>query len=122
LVFVAEPQDLINSDPSLTKLAQIPAEVGRLEFKAFDSTCFERYAGLLALLKGLMGDQSLSGRATTPDTALHQHSARYGFDDMEINRLAHTALAAADRALEGDPDRDYLTQLKILEPNMKIFN
>jgi hypothetical protein len=111
LVFVAAAQDLINSDPSLTKLAQIPAEVGRLEFKAFDSTCFERYAGLLALLKGLMADRTLSGRATTPDTALHQHSARHGFDDPAIRDVGETVLSAADRALKGDPDGRYLTQL-----------
>jgi hypothetical protein len=111
LVFVANALDLINSDPSLTKLAQIPAEVGRLEFKAFDSCCFELYAGLLALLKGLMRDRTLPGRATTPDTALHQHSARYGFDDVAINHLARTALAAAALALQADPDRDYLNQL-----------
>jgi hypothetical protein len=111
LVFVADAMDLINSDPSLTKLAQIPAEVGRLEFKAFDSCRFELYAGLLALLKGLMRDRTLPGRATTPDTALHQHSARYGFDDIDINRIAHMTFAAADRALQEDPDREYLKKL-----------
>jgi hypothetical protein len=111
LVFVANPQDLLESDPTLTKRAQISAEVGRLEFKAFDSCSFDRYASLLALLKGLILDQTLLGRATTPDRHQHQHSARYGFDDGEIRDRANAILAAADWALKGDPDRQYLQML-----------
>ncbi len=114
LVFVADSQDLIDSDPSLTKQAQITAEIGRLEFKAFDSCNFERYASLLALLKGLMRDRTLLDRATTPNAARHQHSARWGFDDDTIKDMADNILTAATIALEDDPDCLYLQALRDL--------
>jgi len=62
LVFVAEPEQLLKSNPSLTTLARLPAEVGRLEFKAFDACPdFWLYASLLAVLKGLALDHSRPG-------------------------------------------------------------
>ena len=68
LVFVQKEEQLINSIPSLTKIARIPAlEVGRIEFKACDSCDdFSTYAALLALLKGLVLDNTLLGRETVP--------------------------------------------------------
>ena len=82
MVFIDEPDKMIDSVPSLTQEARVPAEAGRIEFKAFDSCCdFSLYAALLALLKGLALDDTLPGRATVPDTALHQHVARVGFKD-----------------------------------------
>ncbi|MHC5727444.1 MAG: glutamate--cysteine ligase family protein [Nostoc sp.] len=115
LVFVQKQEQLINSIPSLTKIARIPAEVGRIEFKACDSCDdFSTYAALLALLKGLVLDETLLGRATVPDAALHQLSAKEGFDNEDIFDNATKVLQAAEVALGDDPDVDYLTPLKVL--------
>jgi gamma-glutamyl:cysteine ligase YbdK (ATP-grasp superfamily) len=115
MVFLAEQKDLISSDPSLTKPARLPAEVGRIEFKACDSCAdFALYAGLLALLKGLLLDQALAGRATVPDTALHQLSARHGFNDEGILHGAQAVLQAAERALRNDADSLFLEPLRVL--------
>jgi gamma-glutamyl:cysteine ligase YbdK (ATP-grasp superfamily) len=111
-VYLADAADLIVSRPILTKRARHPQEVGRIEFKAFDSCAdLELYAGLLALLKGLALDHTLPGRATTPDAALHQHAARFGFGDDSLAALAATVLAAASSALEDDPDLTWLEPL-----------
>jgi hypothetical protein len=111
LVFVEQAQDLLISDPSLTKQAQIPAEVGRIEFKAFDSCDIDRYPALLALLKGLLLDQTLTGRATVPDRALHQRSAIYGFDDPLIDRIARDVLAAVVAVMHQDDEQYHLQHL-----------
>ncbi|MEL7332965.1 MAG: glutamate--cysteine ligase [Cyanobacteria bacterium J06560_2] len=100
MVFLEHASDLIESNPSLTQLARLPAEIGRIEFKAFDSCGdFDMYASLSALLKGLVLDQSLLGRCTLPDAERHQHSARFGFADEEIYSQAKTVLFAAKTAL-----------------------
>ncbi|WP_016952280.1 glutamate--cysteine ligase GCS2 [Anabaena sp. PCC 7108] len=115
LVFVENEEQLIKSVPSLTKVARIPAELGRIEFKACDSCDdFSIYAGLLALLKGLILDQTLHGRATTPNTALHQISAKYGFDDEEIFLNTTKIFQAAEVALVNDPDIELLKPLKVI--------
>ncbi len=115
LVFVEKAEQLIASIPSLTKVARIPAEVGRIEFKAFDSCDdFSLYAALLALLKGLVLDESLTGRATIPDASLHQLSARKGFENEEIFINAEKILQAAELALKDDPDINFLSPLKII--------
>ncbi|WP_376794723.1 glutamate--cysteine ligase [Thermogemmatispora sp.] len=112
LVFVAEEDQLIYSSPSLTKLARIPAEIGRLEFKACDSCAdFSLYAALLALLKGLTLDVSLPGRATVPDATLHQRAALRGFDDEELFEGARQVLLAASRSLAADEDSQLLEPL-----------
>ncbi len=114
-VFVEKPEQQISSEPVLTKIARLPAEVGRIEFKAFDSCDdFSIYAALLTLLKGLILDQSLMGRATTPDVALHQLSAQEGFDNEDIFAIATQVLQAAEVALADDPDVHLLAPLKIL--------
>lgn len=115
LVFIQEQEQLINSIPSLTKIARIPAEVGRIEFKACDSCDdFSIYAALLTLLKGLVLDKTLLGRATVPNAMLHQLSAKEGFDNEDIFRNATKVLQAAEVALGDDPDVHYLTPLKVL--------
>lgn len=99
-VFVENATDLISIEPPLTKVAGIPAEVGRIEFKAFDSCGdFVRYGSLLALLKGLVLDQTLPGLALAPDAKQHQQSARYGFQDAELQARAIAVLTAAEQAL-----------------------
>ena len=113
-VFVEREDQLISGTPILIKLARNANEVGRIEFKAFD-TCgdFSRYAALLALLKGLVLDSALRGRATAPDTALHQVAARKGFNSSHVYEGASQVIAAAATALEGDPDAALLETLRI---------
>ena len=115
MVYVEKEEQLIKSVPFLTRIARLPAEVGRIEFKAFDSCDdFSIYAGLLALLKGLVLDRSLLGRATVPDAALHQLSAQQGFDNEEIFRIATKVLQAAQETLALDPDVHLLKPLKAM--------
>src|SRR5262249_61361138 len=112
MVFLATPADLLDSDPSLTKPARLPSEVGRIEFKACDSCDdFTIYAGLLALLKGLALDTTLLGRATVPDAGLHQLSARHGFAHDDIAAGALTLLQAAEHVLGADEDTQFLKPL-----------
>ena len=113
MVFVEHEADLISSVPSLTQIARVPAEVGRIEFKAFD-TCgdFELYACLLTLLKGLVLDQTLKGRATVPNAKQHQHSAQFGFTDETIFTQAQTVLNAVDKVTLTLPERDRLFRLQ----------
>jgi len=112
MVFLHDPANMIHSAPSLTQTARVPAEAGRVEFKAFDSCRdFGLYGALLALLKGLTLDESLPGRAPTPDAAAHQRSARLGFDAPDIAETAAQVLAAARIALGDDPDARWLDRL-----------
>lgn len=114
-VFVQHKDQLIDCVPSLTQVARLPAEVGRIEFKAFDSCDdFSTYAALLALLKGLILDESLPGRAIVPDASLHQRSAQAGFWDEDILANATAVVQAAERALQGDPDVNLLAPLTIM--------
>ena len=113
MVFVAKESDLIDSTPSLTQIARVPAEIGRIEFKAFDSCGdFELYGSLLALLKGLILDKTLSGRATVPDAKRHQQSARDGFANEYIYAEAQRAVGAACTATN---DRQDLIRLERLQ-------
>ncbi|MBT9314574.1 glutamate--cysteine ligase [Leptothoe spongobia] len=112
MVFVEHPEELISSSPSLTKIARLPAEVGRIEFKACDSCGdFELYGSLLALLKGIVLDQTLPGAALVPDAVMHQHAAIHGFQDPELRDQALRLLAAADRALSEADERERLQPL-----------
>lgn len=115
LVFVETAEELIKSVPSLTKIARIPSEVGRIEFKACDSCDnFAIYAGLLALLKGLVLDETLLGRAMIPDADLHQISAKSGFENEVIFMNSQKLLQVAETALKDDPDLEFLTPLKVI--------
>ena len=103
LVFPGPDAEQIRSDPSLTQVARLPAEIGRLEFKAFDA-CPDPalYGELLSLLTGLVLDETLPGRRTVPDAALHRHVARAGLGDPEVHvgtgaLLDAAAAACADR-------------------------
>ncbi|MEM7064215.1 MAG: glutamate--cysteine ligase [Cyanobacteria bacterium P01_B01_bin.77] len=112
MVFVEHPEELIASSPSLTKIARLPAEVGRIEFKACDSCGdFELYGSLLALLKGIVLDHTLPGRALVPDAAQHQHAAIHGFQDAGLQDQATRLLVAADQALSDTHERDLLKPL-----------
>ena len=112
MVFLRNKESLIESNPSLTQLARVPAEAGRIEFKAFDSCrSFDTYASLLGLLKGLILDNTLSGRALIPDRDLHQLTAKEGLDNKIIYSEARKTLQAAYTALNGDADQELLIPL-----------
>lgn len=113
-VFVEREDQLVSSAPILTKLARNAGEVGRIEFKAFDTSGdFSRYAALLALLKGLVLDSALPGRAIVPDTWLYQVAAREGFNSSQVYEGASQVIAAAASALEGDADAALLDTLRV---------
>lgn len=105
LVFLGPGEPQVDADPSLTQEARLPAEVGRIEFKAFDA-CPDPalYGELLSLLTGLVLDRSLQGRRTTPDAALHRRVAVAGLDDPEVHAGTGALLDAADAACAGRPD------------------
>lgn len=112
LVFLADPSEMIDSDPSLTKIARIEAEIGRIEFKAFDSCPdLDLYADLLTLLKGLVLDQRLPERRVTPDVEIHQAAAWSGFGDPEIRAGATVVLRAAEAALTNPDDLGRIRKL-----------
>jgi hypothetical protein len=104
LVFLDATEPQLDSDPSLTQVARIPAEVGRIEFKAFDAGPEPAlYGELLSLLTGLVPDRTLTGRRTTPDAAAHRHVAQVGLADDAVHAgtgelLDAAAAALADRA------------------------
>jgi hypothetical protein len=104
LAFLAEGVPQIPSDPSLTQLARLPAEVGRLEFKAFDA-CPDPllYGELLSLLTGLVLDTTQPQRRTTPDAVEHRRSACRGYADPAIRAGADVALDAAAAAVADRP-------------------
>lgn len=112
MVFLEKEEDLIQSNPSLTKIARIPAEIGRIEFKAFDSCSdFKQYASLLELMKGIILDKTLAERAIVPDTNLHQLSAENGFNNETIYEKSSDVLKAAQKALKNDEDCSLLDPL-----------
>jgi hypothetical protein len=104
LVFLAGPGGQVDADPSLTQVARLAAEVGRIEFKAFDA-CPDPglYGELLSLLTGLVLDETLPGRRTTPDADLHRHVAVAGLADDEVHAGTGELLDAAERAVAGRP-------------------
>ncbi len=112
LVFPPDTGHLLQSNPTLTKTPRHPAEAGRIEFKAFDSCAdFNLYAALFALLKGLVLDDTLQGRAIVPNAHQHQMAAMQAFDNPLIFKFAWQALHAADKALGSDPDHQLLEPL-----------
>lgn len=105
LVFLAGAEGQVAADPSLTQVARLPAEVGRIEFKAFDA-CPDPalYGELLALLTGLVLDETLPGRRTTPDAELHRHVAVAGLADDAVHAGTGELIDAAATALAGRRD------------------
>jgi hypothetical protein len=105
LVFLDDGAEQVAADPSLTQEARIPAEVGRIEFKAFDA-CPDPtlYGELLSLLTGLVLDETLTGRRTTPDAAAHRHVAEAGLAADDVHAATGAVLAAAAAALADRPD------------------
>jgi hypothetical protein len=104
MAFLAAGVPQVPVDPSLTQVARLPAEVGRLEFKAFDA-CPDSalYGELLSLLTGLVLDTTLAPRRTTPDAAAHQRAACAGYADATLRAGAEMALDAAAAAVTDRP-------------------
>lgn len=91
-------------DPPLIHAARIPAEQGRIEFKACDALVDPAlYPALLALVAGI----ALSGvggpGAAVPDARRHADVASGGFDDQRTMNQAVTLVEAAHDALRGTP-------------------
>jgi hypothetical protein len=104
LAFLAPDAPQVVSDPSLTQPARLAAEIGRLEFKAFDAIGdLDLYGELLSLLTGLVLDDTLPGRRTTPDAAAHRHVATVGLADDAVHAETGALLAAAEHALADRP-------------------
>ncbi|MEM8488740.1 MAG: glutamate--cysteine ligase [Bacteroidota bacterium] len=115
MVFLEKDVSKYSVVPSLVKPARIASEVGRVEFKACDSCGdFNLYGALLALMKGMLLDKQLAGRAAVPDEKKHKETALVGFEDPLIHQQAGLVLAAARRALEHDPDCAWLSHLDAL--------
>ncbi|MEJ3656318.1 glutamate-cysteine ligase family protein [Actinomycetes bacterium KLBMP 9759] len=114
MVFLGPDDPQVDADPSLTQLARLPAEIGRIEFKAFDACPDPQlYGELLSLLTGLVLDTTLDGRRTTPDAALHQRTATVGLTDPDVHAETGTLLDAAAKALAGrDADLARLDTLR----------
>ncbi len=112
LAFVPDPAYVLDTNPTLTKTPRHPAENGRIEFKAFD-TCADlsHYAALCALLKGLIIDQTLNGRADHPSIDLHQLAATRAWQEPFMADIARSCLHAAQQALQGDADQALLSDL-----------
>ncbi len=115
MVFLGDGEPQVDADPSLTQVARLPAEIGRVEFKAFDAgPDLPLYGELLSLLTGLVLDDTLPGRRTTPDAAAHRHVARAGLRDDTVHRATGELLAAAERSLTGrDADLTRLAALRL---------
>jgi hypothetical protein len=69
---------------------------------------------LFVLLKGLVVDQSLPGRAIVPDPELHQVSAQEGFDNNHVLLGAKEIVHAVRIALDSDPDCEMLAPIEAL--------
>lgn len=103
LVFVEHDREITPSFPTLTDKARLPAEVGRIEFKAFDCPPdVDLYRSLGTLLLGIALDDTLTGRASVPDGLLHKRAALDAFGDIAIREGAEEVLRAAKAALPAE--------------------
>ncbi|MBO0609234.1 glutamate-cysteine ligase family protein [Myceligenerans salitolerans] len=92
-------------EPVFVYRPRVPAERGRIEFKAYDA--FLSRAHLLAgaaLVLGVCLSDELPGRDDVPSRELHQLAAARAFDSPGIADGAAEVLEAARTALAGLPD------------------
>lgn len=98
--------------------ARIPAEVGRVEFKAFDAfPDLALFTGLLALVAAfaLAGDGEVPGQprswADLPVAEQLRRTGRHGLDDEVLHGWTTRALEAADAVLAGSDEAAALAPL-----------
>lgn len=117
LVFLEDEADLLHTNPTLTDKARIPAEVGRIEFKAFDTVAdITLYGSFLALIIGIALDKTLKGEAEVPDAMLHQQSATGGFADDAIYKVALEVFEAASNAVP----QELQEMMEVLRPMIDL--
>ncbi|GIW66994.1 MAG: hypothetical protein KatS3mg095_0892 [Candidatus Parcubacteria bacterium] len=87
-------------------------ELGRIEFKAIDTICdIKIYKGLLMLLKGLILESKLKGRAEWSDKNLMEISTKYGFDDKIIYDGTYEVLSSCYNVLKSSEEKKYIKYL-----------
>lgn len=112
-IFVENADRMLDVNPNPIMVARQASEIGRIEFKAFDSCAdFALYASFFALLKGLALDKSLKGRAIMPSKYLHKVAAKQGFGSKRIGSMSEKVLLAAEQALESAEEIALLMPLK----------
>jgi Glutamate-cysteine ligase family 2(GCS2) len=98
-LFLADPAV---APAGLARPARIPAERGRVEFKAFDALPeLAAYPALLALVAGVALAPELPARADTADPRRLRLAAIRAFDDPDLRADATGVLSAATGALVG---------------------
>lgn len=115
IAYLKDKDNVTKVHPIITKEARLAAEIGRIEYKAFDSCGdFALYGSLLMLLKGLILDTSISNQRTTPDVPLILVSAKEGFTNHSIYEGARSLLSSALAALDTPEERLWLDPLEEL--------
>jgi hypothetical protein len=91
---------------------RVDNELGRIEFKAVDTIYDVKiYKGLLVLLKGLILEDKLKGKAEWSDEKLMGISAKYGFDDKTIYDGAYEVLSSCYNVLENNEEKNQIKYL-----------
>jgi hypothetical protein len=112
-IYVESEAKRLDVNPNPIIGARQASEIGRIEFKTFDSCAdFALYASFFALLKGLALDHSLKGRAILPSKYLHKVAAKQGFESKRIGSMSEKVLLAAEKALESAEEIALLMPLK----------
>ena len=115
IAYLKDKKNVTQSNPIITKAARLDAEMGRIEYKAFDSCGdFALYGSLLMLLKGLILDTTITDLLTKPNVPLIETSANGGFTNSSIYKGARLLLSAARAALDTPEERQWLDPLEEL--------
>ncbi|GIW65537.1 MAG: hypothetical protein KatS3mg094_056 [Candidatus Parcubacteria bacterium] len=100
------------SDKWILNKNRTESESGRIEFKAIDTIWdIKIYKGLFIILKGLILENNLKGRAEWSDKKLMELSAKYGFDDNLIYDGAYEVLSTCYKIIRNNEERKYLKYL-----------
>lgn len=112
-----------DKDKSILIKARTFTESKRIEYKACDTIWdINVYKGLLTLMKGLVLDNSLLGRALWPDIALMEISANEGFDNNLIFDGAFEVLSSVYKVLKLKEDKKYIDYLFRILKKRFIFS
>lgn len=100
----------------LIRPARLPAEIGRIEFKAFDAhPTLDILAACCHLLEGVCLADDLPERSEQTDVALYRRAAQAGFADDTIRAGASEVLTKARAALLRAGDLTAVAALAALE-------